>query len=250
MPSVPAAPRGPSTASLLKLEWDYPVYLETQEPKSDATAPRVARTALPRERAMSVIAGSDPRPLLVLRECARCNKTDDALLTPGYDNEKVLFLARWFHCVKLPIDVVEPVQPFHTLFPSNDAEHLFVSTLDGTARVPLESDTSRTELCAALTRVLCQTYKKDPGTLFKDLHALADQLDVLDAQIRGLNDKKADLMEARGAGSKAGDKKQKLAKLDSEIESLKKDISERIAAFQKSAKIDLKAAAPAKEAAK
>ena len=101
MPSVPAAVRGPSTQAMLKLQWDYAVYQETQEPRSDATAPRVARTALPREKAMAVIAGSDPRPLLVLRECARCNKTDDALLQPGVDNEKVMFLARWFHCCLL-----------------------------------------------------------------------------------------------------------------------------------------------------
>jgi hypothetical protein len=235
---------------MLKLQWDYAVYQETQEPRSDATAPRVARTALPREKAMAVIAGSDPRPLLVLRECARCNKTDDALLTPGYDNEKVLFLARWFHCVKLPIDVIEAEQPFHTLFPGNDVEHLFVTTTDGTLRLPLESDTSRSELCAAMTRILCQTYKKDPGTLFKELHALADQLDVLDAQIDGLKRKRADLMEARGAGAKGGDQKKKLEKLDAEIATAEKEIAERVATFQKGAKIDLKPAAPSKDAAK
>jgi len=235
---------------LLKLEWDFAVYQETEEPKSDATGVRAARTALPREKALSVIAGSDPRPLLVLRECAKCNKTDDALLTPGYDNEKVLFLARWFHCVKLPIDVVESTQPFHALFPSNDAEHLFVTTLDGSLRVPLESDTSRQELCSALTKVLAQAYKRDPGTLYLDLHRLADQLDILDAQVKSLNDKRSDLMESRGAGSKGGDPKQKLAKLDAEIEAAKKQIAEKIAGFQKGAKIDLKAAAPEKEAAK
>jgi hypothetical protein len=211
---------------------------------------RAARSALPREKALSVAAGTDPRPLLVLRECAKCNKTDDALLTPGYDNEKVLFLARWFHCVKLPIDVVDPAQPFHALFPSNESEHLFVSTLDGGLRLPLESDTSRSELCNAMTKVLAQAYKRDPATLFQDLHKLADQLDVLDAQVKSLNDKRADLMESRGAGSKGGDAKQKLAKLDAEIEAAKKQIADKVAGFQKGAKIDLKAAAPEKEAAK
>lgn len=232
---------------MLKLEWDYPAYAETQERKSDETAPRAARSALTREKALAVIAGKDPRPLLVLRECSRCNKTDDALLSPGYDNEKVLFLSRWFHCVKLPVDVVDPAQPFHALFPSNDAEHLFVATLDGALRVPLESDTSRSELANAMTRVLSAAYKKDPSTLYKDLHALADQLDGLDAKIKNLSDKRADLMEARGAGSKGGDAKQKLAKLDGEIEALKKEVAERIGAFQKGAKIELKpgTAAPA-----
>jgi hypothetical protein len=224
--------------------------VETQEPKSEETGVRAARSALPREKALSVIAGSDSRPLLVLRECARCNKTDDALLTPGYDNEKVLFLARWFHCVKLPIDVVEPVQPFHTLFPSNEAEHLFVATTDGTLRLPLESDTSRSELCSAMTRVLCQTYKKDPTTLFKELHAMADQLDLLDAQIKTLSDKRAGLMESRGAGSKGADAKKKVEALDAQIAGLQKQIADKIAAFQKSSSIELKPAAPAKEAGK
>ena len=204
---------------------------------------RAARSALPPEKALAALTAKDPRPLLVLRECARCNKTDDALLTPGYDNEKVMFLARWFHCVKLPVDVVEPVQPFHALFPSNDAEHLFVTTTDGALRVPLESDTSRTELCAAMTKVLAQAYKKDPSTLFKELHTLADQLDLLDAQIKTLSDKRAALMESRGAGSKGGDAKKKVEKLDADIEALQKQITERTAAFQKSSKIDLKDAA-------
>ena len=224
--------------------------METQQPKSDGTGVRAARSALPREKALAALAGADPRPLLVLRECARCNKTDDALLTPGYDNEKVLFLARWFHCVKLPIDVVEPVQPFHALFPSNESEHLFVATNDGALRLPLESETSRTELCAAMTRVLSQTYKKDPSTLFKELHALADQLDLLDAQIRTLNDKRAALMESRGAGSKGADAKKKVEKLDAEIEGLQKQIADRTAAFQKSAKIELKPPAQPKEPAR
>ena len=192
--------------------------------------------------------GKDPRPLLVLRECARCNKTDDALLTPGYDNEKVLFLARWFHCVKLPVDVVEPEQPFHSLFPSNDAEHLFVATLDGATKLPLESDISRSELCTAMTKVLAQTYKKDPNTLFKELHTLADQLDVLDAHVRELTAKKSDLMEARGADAKLGNKAKQIEKLDAEIAATQKEIAEKTAAFQKSAKIDLRAAPAEKPA--
>lgn len=218
------------------------MYVETQEPRSDGTSVRAARSALPREKALAVIAGKDPRPLLVLRECARCNKTDDALLTPGYDNEKVLFLARWFHCIKLPVDVVEPEQPFHALFPSNDSEHLFVATLDGVTKLPLESDTSRPELCAAMTKILAQTYKKDPSTIFKDLHALADQLDVLDAHVKELEKKKSDLMEARGADSKLGDHGKQVQKLDAEIAGLKKEIAEKIASFQKSARIDLRPA--------
>ena len=227
---------------MLKLKWDYPVYQTTEDVKSDVTAPRIARTALPRAEALKFIAGKDPRPLLVLRECARCNKTDDALLAPGYDNEKVLFLTRWFHCVKLPVDVVQPDQPFNALFPNNDAEHLFVSSVDGSTKVPLESDTSRTELCTAMSQVLAAAYAKDPTPLYKEIHTLGDQLDVLDERIRALELKKTELMESRGADAKGADKK-KVAKLDDEIAAIKKERAEKLAGFEKSAKIPLKSAA-------
>ncbi len=136
------------------------------------------------------------------------------------------------------------------MFPTNDAEHLFVATTDGSLRLPLESDTSRSELCSAMTRVLCQAYKKDPSTLFKELHALADQLDLLDAQIKTLTDKRAALMESRGAGAKGGDAKKKVEALDAQIAGLQKQIADKNAAFQKSSSIELKPAAPAKEPAK
>lgn len=202
----------------------------------------MGRSALPREKALQVIAGKDPRPLLILRECARCNKTDNALLSPGYDNEKVLYLSRWFHCVKLPVDVIQPDQPFNALFPSNDAEHLFVGTIDGSVKLPLESDTSRVELCSAMTQVLAQTYKKDPSGLYKELHTLGDQLDVLDARVKMLESKKSELLESRGGETKLADKK-KVAKLDSEIDAVKKEIAAKLADFSKDEKIDLKQSA-------
>jgi hypothetical protein len=238
----PAAPRGPSVCEMLKLKWDYPVYQTTAEAKSDVTAPRVARSALSRADALKFIAGKDPRPLLVLRECARCNKTDDALLTPGYDNEKVLFLTRWFHCVKLPVDVVQSDQPFNALFPNNEAEHLFVASIDGSMKLPLESDTSRSELCGAMSQVLVAAYAKDPTPLYKDIHTLGDQLDVLDERIRAVEAKKTALMESHGADAKGADK-HKVAKLDEEIAAIKKERAEKLAGFEKSAKIPLKSAA-------
>ncbi len=199
----------------------------------------MARSALARDEALRFVAGKDQRPLLVLRECARCNKTDDALLTPGWDNEKVLFLARWFHCVKLPIDVVQPDHPFHALFPSNDAEHLFVTTSDGALKVPLESNTSRVELCTAMSRVLAASYAKDPSPLFKELHTLGDRLDVLDQRMKELAAKKSELMESAGTAGKSGDK-QKLAKIEAEIAATKKEIDKELAGFARLAKVELR----------
>ncbi len=206
------------------------------EKRESGTHVKEARKPLSREAALLAIAGTDPRPLLVLRECARCNKTDDALLQPGVDNEKVMFLARWFHCVRLPIDVVAPDHPFHELFPGEASEHLFVTTVDGACKIALESDTSRTKLCAAMTEVLASSYAKDPEPLYKDLHVYGDQLDALDTEARDLAAARAKLMEARIPDAK------KLAKLDAEIARVKKKVAEQMAAIEKASKIPLKPA--------
>lgn len=183
---------------------------------------------------MRIVAGNDPRPLLVLRECAYCNKTNDALLQPGEDNEKVMFLARWFHCVRMPIDVVQEDHPFHALFESNDAEHLFVVERDGTRKHPLESDTSRTELCKAMSDILADTYVKDPTPLYKGLHVYGDELDALDTQARDLASAKAKLMEARIPDRK------KLAKIETEIASVTKKIADKRTEIEKASKVALK----------
>jgi hypothetical protein len=218
------------------MQWEYPVYQRTEDRHhSDATAVVPKRAALTREEALAYIAGKDPRPLLVLRECSHCNKTDDALLTPGFDNEKVLFLTRWFHCVKLPVDVIQHDHPFNALFASDEAEHLFVATHDGSMKIPLESSTSRPELCAAMSQVLGASYAKDPSPMFKDLHTLGDQFDTLDEHIRALKQKKSELME-----SKIPDKA-KLAKLDSQIAACQKEINDKKAAFEHNTTVPLRA---------
>ena len=83
------------------------MYVPPEEPEAKHSTAKKKRKALSREDAFKVIAGNDPRPLLVLRECKVCNGTDDALLKGGIDNERTFLLSRWFHCVKLPVDVLE-----------------------------------------------------------------------------------------------------------------------------------------------
>ncbi len=205
-------------------------------PVKSGTTVKEVRRALTREEALEHIAGTDRRPLLVLRECARCNKTDDALLQPGVDNEKVAFLSRWFRCVRLPIDVVQPDHPFHALFTSDDAEHLFVITADGENKAALESDTSRTQLCAAMSSVLAASYVKDPTALYKNLHVFGDQLDSLDTEVRDLERKRADEMESRTPSKK------RLAKIEHDLAATKQKIDAKLADIAKTSKIDLKPA--------
>jgi hypothetical protein len=156
------------------------------------------------------------------------------LLQPGADNEKVLFLARWFHCVRLPIDVRAEDHPFHALFPKNDAEHLFVADRDGSHLHPLESDTSRQELCEAMSDVLANCYVKDPTLLYKDLFVYADQVDALDKQLLDMAAERSKLMEARIPDRK------KLEKVEADIAVVTKKLADKRAEIEKASKIALK----------
>jgi hypothetical protein len=198
------------------------------------------RQALSRAEALAYIAGDDPRPLLVVRECAVCNKTDDALLTAGADNEKTILMSRWFHCVKLPMDVLQKDHPFNALFPDKSSEHLFVSARDGANKLPLESSTSRTELWAAMGKTLAEAYAKDPAVAQKQIAKTLDQLDVLDRRVVELEKRRDALMESETKPDAA-----KIKKADDEISRTKKEIQSTLDSIQRLTKVDLKPAAPA-----
>ena len=220
-------PRGASSQSLLKMNWDYPVYKVADEVRSSGTAPVALRSALTRAEALRFIAGDDPRPLLVLRECPVCNKTDDALLKGGPENDRTLVLSRWFHCVKLPVDVTDPTHPFNALFPNDESEHLFIALAGGEAKVPLESDGSRTELWAGMGRVLELAYEKNPSASYADVLKRIDKLDLLDFKVTECEARKG--LEMEGARP---DRK-KVEALDHEIAELKAQIETEKAAIDK-----------------
>lgn len=210
-----------------------------EAPRSESTGVRAARGALSREEALRHLAGRDPRPLLVLRECVVCNKTDDALLSKTESNEKTLIFSRWFHCVKLPVDVIEPSHPFNALFPSNDTEHLFVSAVDGSGKVPLESDTSQTELWAAMTKVLANAYAADPNSTYREIVRHLDLIDVLDGKARDLGLRQSALMETPKVDVA------KVKKLEAEVADLKRQIAAERAEIDRCSKLDFKPVAPA-----
>jgi len=218
------------------MRWDYPVYRE-QAQKSDATTVKM-RKSLPFDEAMKHVAGNDPRPLLVLRECKTCNKTDNALLKAGAsDNEKTVLYSRWFHCVKLPMDVIQEDHPFNALFKNNDAPHFFVTTLDGADMFPLEVATSRSELWSSMTKVLGKAYKKDPTSCYKDVANELDRLDVLDARVNDLEGQKAHMLESAGKLDKS-----KLKRVEADLAIVKKEIADITKAIQKLTAADLKPA--------
>jgi hypothetical protein len=218
------------------LSWTHPVYTPPEKKAYD-TAAKATRHALSAEEAIAYIAGNDKRPLLILRECLVCNGTDDALLKGGIDNEKTFILSRWFHCVKLPPDVTAEDHPFHNLFPGKDPEHLFVAACDGSDRIPLESDTSRTELWSAMTTVLSAQYRKDPAVSLKEIAQTLDKFDLVDRRMAELQARRNELVETEGPGSK------KMRKVDADIEDCKKELNALLAVVTRASDLKLKLAA-------
>ncbi|MEM1451277.1 MAG: hypothetical protein AAF957_09095 [Planctomycetota bacterium] len=216
----PPVVRGPSARSLLSIEWDYPVY-KPEKKETKGSVARSVRRALSREDALKVIAGDDPRPLLVLRECKVCNGTDEALLKGGVDNEKTFLLARWFHCVKLPVDVMEENHPFHNLFTLEQPEHLFVSSLDGENHDPLESDTSRVALWESMKGVIKDEYKGKADSSLKKIAKTLDKMDVVDERLREAKASRDEILEKEGPKSrKLGKIEKQIAKYETEAEKL------------------------------
>lgn len=226
--AIPKIPRGPSARSVLKLAWEYPTYVESAEAAAGQTAAKRASRALSREEALKYIAGDDPRPLLILRECKTCNGTDDALLSRGVvDNEKTFLLARWFRCIKLPVAVLEKDHPFHNLFDEKDPEHMFVCSADGSWREGMESERSRSELWNVMTRVLAANYDKAPEDMVKRMHKTIDAFDAEDIKVVELEKKIDKLLETDGPESK------KLAKAQEELAESKVKRAELFAQLDK-----------------
>ena len=226
--------RGLTAKGILKIDWEYPVYTPPKTDDNGETSAKVARKALSREEAVRYIAGDDPRPLLVLRECLVCNGTDDALLKGGTENEKTFLLSTWFHCVKLPVDVMEEDHPFHNLFTQEKPEHLFVCSVDGSNHNPLESQTSRVELWESMRGLVGLEYKKKPDKALKAIGKLLDQMDRVDERWNQLCSKRDQILEEDGPDSR------KLPKLGKDITKLEKEREALLKKVRVASKLELK----------
>ncbi len=214
---LPTTPRGESSKKLLKLDWNYPTYTEVAEQTDGRSNARSVRKMLAASAAVKFLAADDKRPLLVLRECLVCNGTDKALLSQGVDNERTFLLARYFRCVKLPADVLKDDHPFRKLFGDKNVEHLFLSAYDGSGKVPLESERSRTELWGHMRSVLNASYGQDVNALVDQTLKHLDKLDQIDLRQDELEHEIDQALEKDGPKSKRiGKVKAKLAELDLE----------------------------------
>jgi hypothetical protein len=205
--------RGDTAKKLMDLTWDFPVFASERPDEIEGTYAKQRRVALPKSEALRFLAGDDPRPLVVVRECGWCEGSDDALLSTRLDNEKTVLMSHWFHMVKLPNHVLEPDHPFRNLFDGGEPPHLFVSSSDGSVQLPLSGQQSQTELWNALDEVLDASYEKDAERAVQQTYKLLDQLDELDLADARLHAKFSDELERKGPKS-------------SKLKRIKKDIAE------------------------
>jgi hypothetical protein len=205
---MPAA-RGPTSRTTLRIDWKHPTGPAQVAADGERTVASQARRALSAEDALALIAGDDPRPLIVLRECLACSGTEDALMSSKEDNERTYLMARWFHCVKLPPDVLEDDHPFRNLFPGEKPAHLFLALEDGRMRHDLEGEHSRRELWGAMEAALAATYAESHQAALSRLVRILDDLDEVDRALADLETRFELAIASDGANASGTKKLQK-----------------------------------------
>lgn len=196
--------RRESAKRILNLDWDFAVYVDPVEEAARASGMSYAkakRQALERIKAFEVLAGNDPRPLLVMRECGWCEGTDDALLSSTLDNEMTILLSNWFHTVKLPNHVLEADHEFRKLFDDNSPAHLFVSATDGSGIVHLNGQQSQSQMWDAMLGILDESFDGDAKRTVQSLQKVLDKLDMADEETELLQARFDDALERKGPRS-------------------------------------------------
>ena len=231
-------PRGPSSRGKLEIDWQNATVPSAPVVETEGTVAAPRRRALPSVDAMACLAGADRRPLLVLRECLKCSGTEDALMTSKEDNERTYLLARWFHCVKLPPDVLEEDHPFRGLFPGDKPAHVFIANYDGTGRHDLQGTHSRRELWAAMEGAIEANYQGGFSAALQRLARILSDLDDVDRVISDLGTR-LELVLSNGADAS------KTKKIQAELADRRAQRDELLAAADKVAQLERKPLVPA-----
>jgi len=227
--------RGQTSRNLLDIDWAYPV-VQPKSVEQEGTRAVPVFEALPVEEAFAAIAGDDPRPLLVVRECPKCEGSDAALLHPKQANDRTILLTHYFHCVKLPPSILHDTHPYRHLFSGREDAHVFFATADGSAVETLGAMHSPSSLWRTMSKTLQAAYDGNPDKNVKDLLKLLDQFDRVDGQEKRLFEEMEEELETNGPRSA------KLAQLRAKrtkVEAEKAELLERANALRS---IPLKAA--------
>lgn len=226
------------------MKWDYPVHeFFTPERSKAFTVAKAFPAALPRMEAFLQVSDEDQRPLLVLRECHYCNGTDDALLSSTSGNERTLIMTRWFHCVKLPLNVLHEDHIFRNLFPEEHPPHVFLASWDGSNVIAFDGDANQTDLWDGMYTMLASEYRKDAHKAVKEIELLVAQYDMLDEKITRLEYDYELQVESDG------EKSRKAKKLKKRLDEYNQDLAELQEIEQKASELKLKKSRKQKSAA-
>lgn len=219
--------RSDESKKRLKVRWTYPV--------------PVSEEALDFETAIAEIRGSDPRPLLILRDCDHCKGKDHALLSRTLDNEKTLLFTQWFHCVKLDRRIVEKSHPWHAVFEGEHPPHMLCMAWDGTKRYELDGKQKQSKLWKVLTAIIKVEFKKDPRGAIKSWLRHLDRFDSIMSRQKELK-RQLDEHAVRG-------KNKRIKKVEGQLAKLEKQYKAALKAEEKTLNLVLKRAPKAKTVA-
>lgn len=139
-----------------------------------------AKEALAFKDAYEKVAGGDPRPILLLRDCAHSEK-DLTKVATFTDDERVALGMSWFHLVRLHKDAVKPEHPLHSLVGSQNA-HMVVFTRGGADRVDLVLMPTANELWSQMVKGLKKDFKKSPEDSVSKWRKILTEFDILDKE--------------------------------------------------------------------
>ena len=183
-----------------------------------------AEVSLEQQEAIKHLRKDDPRPLLILRDCEGCANKEGDLLKRSLEDERFILGTGWFHCVRLPHEVVEDDNVLSCLFQGSIPPHIIVATWDAETIVPINRASAK-EMWSGMERVLRKDYKKNAGKAMKGLQRLLVDYDKVDGRIAEL--------EAQLAAKEAAGKDRRAKKVRNEIASLEKERQELFAKEEK-----------------
>lgn len=185
--------------------------------KAGQTSAAPAEAALPREVAFAKISETNRKPLLVLRECNFCKGTEHALFSRTLNNEKTMLLAQWFHCVKLPPNVLSEKHPFRKVFEGDNPPHLFLSLHDGSELIPFDGRQAQSALWKGMEKLIGIAYEKKPKPAIKAMLSYLSRFDMLDAREQEFSDR------IEREREKSGPDSSKVKKLSKELAKIRSD---------------------------
>ena len=218
--------RGATSKEILKVDWLHPVPPKRNHLGTAAAGP------LPLTAALKILwEEDDGRPLLVLRECTKCEGTDAALLSRSLKNDKTMLLTKWFRTVRLPAHITEYGHAFHMVFRGyrtfdNGWPHFFLLADKDSQPVVFDGKQTQSKLWKGMYDVLEQRYAKNPEKAVKKWMSLLDRYDALDSRYVQLRE---ELLKVRAERGPDSSKAKKLTKQLAEIEKEK----EKVAAAEK-----------------